>query len=60
MYYKSLRIIGGKSKWVRSDDILKILQERHGIEEFNIDDTPFNDTYHDMKLDNCDVLRKIK
>ena len=28
-------------------------------EEFRIDEKPFNDTYHNMKLDNCPVLRKI-
>lgn len=26
--------------------------------EFRIDEKPFNDTYHNMKLENCKVLRK--
>jgi len=26
-------------------------------EEFRIDEKPFNDTYHNMKLDNCKILR---
>lgn len=28
------------------------------LEQFRIDITPFNNTYHDMKLENCKVLRK--
>lgn len=35
------------------------LKKGYWYEEFRIDKNPFNDIYRDMKLDNCEILKKI-
>ena len=36
------------------------LRKGYWYEEFRIDEKPFDDIYHNMKLENCDILRKNK
>lgn len=36
------------------------LKKDHWYDEFKIDEKPFNEKYHNLKLENCKVLRKDK
>lgn len=34
------------------------ISENSQWEEFRVDEEPYNDTYHNMKIEDCTVLRK--
>lgn len=56
VYAISWEVVCGKKGFYIYKDSFK----SEWCEEFRIDEKPFNDTYHNMKLSNCSILSKDK
>lgn len=52
-------VFGGSGVYIRENFRLSRSKWKY-LEEFRIDEKPFNSTFHNMKLENCKILRRCE